>query len=106
MAGIGEYKPIKLEKYTTFVNGNGDASQTVETYTFWAEVTDNGGGRSQVEGRSTLSTAKTFKIWFRVNAFLNADWKIKYFGQTYAVTNVQRISEKRFNCLISANVQA
>jgi SPP1 family predicted phage head-tail adaptor len=106
MAGVGDYKPIKLLKYTTSVDANGDAGQTVQTYTFWAEVSDNGGGRSQSDGRTSLSSGKTFKIWFRVNEFLNADWKIKYFGQTYSVTNVQRIDEKRFNCLISANVQS
>ena len=104
MAGVGNMKPIKLLKYTTSVDGNGDQSQTVQTYTFWAEVTDNGGSRTQTDGRTNLSDGKTFKIWFRTSEFLNGDWKIRYFGQTYAVLNVQRIDEKRFNCLITANV--
>ena len=106
MAGVGNYKPIKLLKYTTSVDSNGDQSQTIQTYTFWAEVSSNGGNRSQVDGRTSLSNGKTFKIWFRENEFLNGDWKISYFGQTYAVLNVERIDEKRFNCLISANVQS
>lgn len=103
MAGVAEYKPIKLEKFTTSVDANGDASQTVETYTFWAEVTDNGGGRTQAEGKTNLTNTKTFKIWFRVNQFVNADWRIRYFGQTYSVSNIQRINEKRFNCQITAS---
>ncbi len=106
MAGVGNYKPIKLLKYTTTINGSGDATQSVQTYTGWAEVTDTGGGRSQTDGKTEMGMSKTFKIWFRANAFLNGDWKISYFGETYAVTNVQRIDEKRFNCLISANVQS
>lgn len=106
MAGIGDYKPIKLVKYTTSVDGNGDQSQSSQTFTFWAEVSDNGGGRSQVDGRTRMGMGKNFKIWFRVNEFLNGDWKIEYFGETYAVTNVERIGEKRFNCLITGNVQS
>ena len=105
MAGIGDYKPIKLSKYTTTMDANGDQTQTVQTWTLWAEVTDLGGSRSQVTGRTTLSDAKEFKIWFRTDWALDGDWKVKYFGQTYAITGLSRVNEKRFNWVISANVQ-
>jgi hypothetical protein len=106
MAGIGDYKPVKLIHYTTTVDANGDASQTAQTWTLWAEVTDLGGGRSQVDGRTTLSDGKEFKIWFREEWALNGDWKVRYFGQTYAITGLTRVNEKRFNWLIRANVQS
>ena len=106
MAGIGEYKAIKLMKYSSTVNGNGDSIESVFSYRLWAEVTDNGGSRSQVSGRTTLSGAKQFKIRFRPDWVLNGDWKISYFGQVYAISNIERIGEKRFNWLITANVQS
>lgn len=106
MAGIGNYKPIKLVKYTSTINQSGDSVETAQTRTFWAEVTDSGGGRTQVDGRTTLSTTKQFKVYFRQEYNLNADWKIFYFGQKYAISNMVRIDEKRFNWLITANVQS
>ena len=106
MAGIGDYKPIKLLKYTTSMDANGDQSQTVQTWTLWAEVTDFGGSRSQADGRTSLSDSKEFRIWFRENWTLDGDWKVKYFGQTYSITGLSRINEKRFNWVISASVQS
>ena len=106
MAGIGNYKPILLKNYTTFIDENGDASQFATSWKVWAEVTDIGGGRSQVDGRTTLADGKEFKIWFRNEWALNGDWKVMYLGQTYAITGLTRVDEKRFNWLIRANVQS
>jgi hypothetical protein len=104
MAGVGNYKPIQLVRYTITFNESGDPTQQAQYWNAWAEVSDNGGGRSQVDGRTTLSSSKTFKIWFRTNTILIGEWKILYFGDTYAITNIQRIDEKRFNLLVSASV--
>jgi len=106
MAGVGEYKPIQLVRYTITFDEGGNPTQTAQYWNAWAEVTDNGGGRSQVDGRTTLSSQKTFKIWFRTNTILIGEWKILYFGDTYAITNIERINEKRFNLLVSASVQS
>jgi hypothetical protein len=106
MAGIGDYKPIQLVRYTITFNQSGDPTQQAQYWNAWAEVTDNGGGRSQAEGRTTLGTSRTFKIWFRENTILIGEWKILYFGDTYAITHIERINEKRFNLLVFANVQS
>lgn len=103
MAGIGNLKPIKLIRYTSTIDGNGDAEESVEIiYKMWAEISDNGGGRSQSEGRTVMSDTKEFKVNFR-NYLIDGDYKIQYFGQIYAITSIERIDEKRFNYRLIGN---
>lgn len=97
MAGIGNLKPIKLLVYGTNIDANGDAIESIQKiYKMWAEVADNGGSKTQANGRTEMSDTKTFKINFR-GYLITGNYKIKYFGQTYAITNIQRVDEKRFN---------
>lgn len=99
---IGTTKPIKLLKYTQTIDSNGDATETIATtYKLWAEVTDDGGGRNQADGRTDMSDTKTFKINFR-NYNITPDYRIQYFGQTYAISGIKRVNEQRFNWEITA----
>jgi head-tail adaptor len=99
---IGNLKPIKLIQYNQSFDVYGDALEAVQTtYKMWAEIEDSGGSKNQELGRTDMTDSKTFKINFR-GYLVTGDYKIQYFGQTYAVTNVQRIQEKRFNYLITA----
>lgn len=98
---IGNLKPIKLIQYTQTIDNNGDAEESVAVvYKMWAEVTDEGGSKSMEMGRTAMSDTKTFKINFR-NYLVTGDYKIQYFGQVYAITNIKRIQEKRFNYELS-----
>lgn len=103
MAGVGNMKPIKLIRYQSTIDGNGDADESVEIiYKMWAEVADNGGSRSQAEGRTIMSDTKEFKINFR-NYLIDGNYKIQYFGQIYAISSIERIDEKRFNYRLIGN---
>jgi len=99
---IGNLKPIKLLKYTNTIDADGDATDTVAvTYKMWAEISDEGGGRTQADGRTDMSDTKTFKVPFR-GYNITPDYKIEYFGQTYSISSVRRIDEKRFYWEITA----
>jgi SPP1 family predicted phage head-tail adaptor len=99
---IGNLKPIKLLKYTNTIDADGDATDTVAvTYKMWAEISDEGGGRTQADGRTDMSDTKTFKVPFR-GYNITPDYKIEYFGQTYSISSVKRIDEKRFYWEITA----
>ena len=99
---IGNLKPIKLLKYTNTIDADGDATDTVApTYKMWAEVEDGGGSRTQADGRTEMSDTKTFKLPFR-GYKITPDYKREYFGQTYSISAVRRIDEKRFNWEITA----
>jgi head-tail adaptor len=98
---IGNLKPIKLIEYTEVIDAFGDAVESItNTYKMWADVTDQGGTRGQELGRTAMSDSKEFRINFR-GYLVTANYKIEYFGQTYAITNVQRVQEKRFNYILT-----
>lgn len=104
MAGIGQYKPVRVKQYTATKNASGDFEESLAaSYKAWAEVTDLSGGRSDERGKTVLSDTKQFKIHFRADWVLNGDWRIKYFGKEYTITKIERINEQRFNWLITAS---
>lgn len=103
MAGIGNYKKIKLKEYTVTQDGNGDNIESLaNSYAIWAEVIEKGGARSFNQGVETTKT-KTFKIYFKPDWVLTGNWTVKYFGREYTLENIERINEKRFNWILTAN---
>ncbi len=104
MAAIGQYKPVKLIKYTITKDGNGDNVEAVEArYRIWADVSDSGGSRSVERGQVNLNTTKVFLIHFRPDWVLRGDWKIKYYGKEYSISNIERANQQRFNWRVTAS---
>ena len=104
MAGIGNYKLVKLYQYTNSKSVSGDNVEALALrHRTYAEVTANGGSRGENRGQVTLGESKQFKIRWRADWILNGDWKIKYFGKLYTISSIERINEKRFNWLINAS---
>lgn len=103
MAGIGTYKPIKLVKYITTTDEDGNNLEGVQVvYKMWAEISNGGGSRSLQKERTSVSDTKTFKFMFK-GYNIDPDFKIQYFGQIYEISSIERIDEKRFNWRITAN---
>ena len=103
MAGIGNFKPIKLFQIVNSRNANGDNVEvTAAEYKLWAEITSNGQSRTLASGKTNLFDTKTFKIRFREDWILNGDWVIQYYGKLYEISGIERIDEKRFNYLVTA----
>lgn len=104
MAGIGQYKMVKLYQYSIGKDGNGDNTETLSLrYRTFADVVDRGGSRSVERNQVSLGDVKQFKIRWRENWLLDSKWFIKYFGKQYAISKIERINEKRFNWLITAD---
>lgn len=104
MAGIGNYKLVKLYKYTNSKSVYGDNVESLSLrYRTYAEVTSLSSSRVEDRGRTDVGNSKQFKIRWRADWILNGDWKIKYFGKIYTISSIERISEKRFNWLINAS---
>lgn len=107
MAGIGQYKMIKLFETTVTADSNGDNKETqVVRAKLYADVTDLGGSRTMDHQQLKLSTTKQFKVWWRPDWKINQNWQLKYFGQMYSISKIERIGEKRFNWLITANAKS
>lgn len=96
-------KKIKLNEYTVTKDGNGDNTESLaNSYPIWAEVKEVSGNRSFDNGVN-LTKSKTFRIYFKPDWVLTGNWTITYFGRDYTIENIERINEKRFNWIVSAN---
>lgn len=108
MAGVnvmalGNMKKIKLNEYAVTKDGEGNnIEQLVNSYPIWAEVKETSGNRSFDNGVN-LNKSKTFRIWFKPDWVLTGNWIIRYFGRDYTIENIERVNEKRFNWIVSAN---
>ncbi len=103
MAGIAQYKLVKLYQYTNAKSVSGDNVETLALrYRTFAEVTGTGSSRGDNKERTSIGDSKQFKIRWREDWILTGEWKIKYFGKIYNIAGIERISEKRFNWLINA----
>lgn len=95
-------KMIRIENWIAPKDVKGDAKERIEyARNFWAEVEDQGGNRSNDQGRSRLNKSMQFRIRFRPDWKLTGTWKIIYLGKRYTITNIERINEKRFNWLVN-----
>jgi SPP1 family predicted phage head-tail adaptor len=94
-------KQIKIQRWVAPKDANGNAKEGIaESYHIWATPVNNGGGRTDHAGQTILNNRVTFKIYFRADWQINSAWKIIYLGQTFTITNISRIDEKRFNWII------
>lgn len=97
---MAEVKQIRLEKWTSTRDGSGDFKETVEKYNIYAEVSDEGGDRSSLNGITALTNFKQFRINYRPDWNVTAVWKVIYWGKEYAVHSIKPESERRFKLII------
>jgi SPP1 family predicted phage head-tail adaptor len=95
-------KPIRLEKWTAARDHVGDPQEGVTRYDMWAEVEDAGGTRGTLNGRTSLSRTKVFRVLFRPNFKPTGKWSIVYDGARYTVSSVLKDEEKRFVWVFTA----
>lgn len=89
-------KPIRLEKWTAERDHKGDPQEGVLRYDMWAEVEDAGGTRGTVNGKTSLSRTKTFRMQFMPNFKPTGKWSIVYDGSRYTISSVLKDDERRF----------
>ena len=103
MAGLGDYKMVKLYEYSLTVDANGNTIEAVALrHKTYAEVSAVSGSRGVEQSQVSLGETKQFKIRWKSNWSINSQWTIKYFGKEYTIQSIERIDEKRFNWLITA----
>lgn len=103
--GIGARKPIELIMFavskTTAGNWVTDENKGVSFKT-WAEITNSGSSRNYAQ-QTQLEKTKRFLVRFRFDKYPNADWKIRYNGQDYTVSDIDKVDEKKFYWSILAS---
>lgn len=100
---IGKRKQVQL----VFIpNEKADAGnwqeQPAQTYNRWAEITNPSGFRDYINGQTHLGQTKKFLIRFDFDLFPGADWKIRYSGKDWTISNIDKVDEKRFYWNVTA----
>lgn len=106
--GIGVRKQVQLVQVVSTKADTGNWTTNTEGLRFgvWAEIGYPSGFRDYQNGQTQLGTTKRFKIRFRFDKYPNADWKVKYDGKDWTISEKQKLDEKRFYWLITAQSKA
>lgn len=107
MAGVANMKQITLEKWiagqSDAANRGSNVNDRQAIYNIYADVRRRGGYRTTERNQTQLSSTYEFRVWWRPELEeLTALWKIKYDGKAFTVHTIERIDEKKFNYLITA----
>lgn len=102
MAGIGGKKKIRLEKWTAAKDGLGDFKEAVQKWNLWATVTRTGGGRSSLNGQTSLTSGYQFEIYWKPDIFPTGKYRVAYDGKLLTVNSIEKKGEERFFWLINA----
>ena len=92
---MASLKPIRLEKWVSAKNAQGDFKETKTTYNLWAEVMDSSGSRVSGD-RTTLERSRVFRVRFRPELKLTGNWRVVYDGVRYTVSSIEKVGQKRF----------
>jgi len=93
---------IRVEKWVVNKDANGNGVESIQrAYNLWAELVQQGNGRTDVAGQVRLSNSKQFKVRFRPDWKVDSKWKFLYLQKRYTITGIERVNEKRFNWIIN-----
>lgn len=103
--GIGQRHQIQLIRLqsTKTAAGNWGSPVEVETIDTWAEISDVSGGREFDQSKVKMDSVKRFLIRYRIDKYPNCDWRIRYQGQDWTVTDIRQTDEKRFYWQMTAS---
>ena len=106
--GIGQRKQVQLVQIVNVkdaVTGSWNESEAM-IVGVWAEVTNPSGFRTYEHGQTQLGNDKVFQIRFRFDKYPGADWKIRYEGKDWTITQLRKVDEKKFYWSIKASSKA
>lgn len=96
-------KQIRLEKWVTSQDSNGENVETVAKYNLHAEVTKKGGARVSTLGQVLLQDSVQFRVRFRPYFKPSGNWRVVYDGNRHTVQKIEKEKENRFWWLITAD---
>jgi hypothetical protein len=108
VAGVADYKPFILEKWTQAKNAQGSLEDTLVTRTtMYGEFKKRSletFGRSY-EGNQ-IKMADSFSVKVRHNGIdPDGKYKLVYRGRRHTITSIEHIDEKRFNTLLTVQAK-
>lgn len=105
--GIGQRKQVQLVQLLVAQDTDGrNKEQEGDKFGVWAEISNPSGFRSYLNGQTQMGNTKNFLIRFRFNKYPNCDWKIRYEGKDWTITNIEKVDEKRFYWQMTATAKS
>lgn len=106
--GIGSMKQIKLVQLLSVKGADGNWTTAVEGEKFgaWADISNPSGSRDYDKGQTQISSTKRFKVRFRFDKYPNCDWKVVFDGKDWTISTREKVDEKRFYWLITAQAKS
>jgi SPP1 family predicted phage head-tail adaptor len=102
---IGERKQIRLEKWASTADGNGEFDETiVQRVNTYAEVKRLSG--SAVYLNSQVGLDNLFQFRLRFNSFdPTGDWRITFDRRIFTVHSIEKENQNRFYWIIKAQAK-
>ncbi|MBL7739049.1 MAG: phage head closure protein [Chitinophagaceae bacterium] len=80
--------------------------QEGDKFGVWAEISNPSGFRSYANGQTVMGNTKNFLIRFKINKYPDCNWKIRYEGKDWTITNIEKVDEKRFYWRMTATAKS
>jgi SPP1 family predicted phage head-tail adaptor len=105
--GIGLRHQVQLVQILVAQDTDGrNKEQEGDKYGVWSEITQPSGFRDYQNGQTQMGNTKKFLIRFRFNKYPDCNWKIRYEGKDWTISNIQKQNEKRFYWSLTATAKS
>jgi SPP1 family predicted phage head-tail adaptor len=96
-------KAIRLEKWKTVKDGNGNNTESIEKkIDYWAIVSEASGDRSSLNGQTGLTNSVSFEIDYNPKFNPTGNWRVIFDGRRFTVHQVKKKNQDRFKLIITA----
>lgn len=106
MAGIGARKPIKLINETPSISGRNWAASSETILRTWADVRSTSGFRTSTNGQAELGRLFEFKFRYQGDIEINANTRLVYDGQRYAIHTCEKDKQKQFYWIVRCQAKS
>lgn len=103
---IGTRKQIQLVQILVAQDTDGrNKEQEGDKFGVWADISNPSGFRDYMIGQTQLGARKKFLIRFRFDKRPDANWKIRYQGKDWTISEIEEKKEKKFYWQITATAK-
>lgn len=104
---IGTRIQVQLVQILVGQDSDGrNREQEGERFGAWADITNPSGFRNYENGQTVLGNTKRFLIRFRFNKYPDCNWKIRYEGKDWTISEILKRAEKKFYWQLTATAKS
>lgn len=105
--GIGKRVQVQLVQLLVAQDTDGRNKEAEgDKFGVWAEVSNASGFRGYADGQTQMGSNKKFLIRFRFDKHPDCNWKIRYDGKDWTLSEIKKVDEKRFYWQMTGNAKS